>query len=198
MSNFRKRDPLNLKPDELQELESISKSRTAPYARVKRAGILLRYFRKESINSIAKNEKTSRPTVGRCIDKALSEGVMTALTDLPRPGRPPIINDQDKAWVVELACSKPSELGYDMRRWTFSQLAAHVRRKCLKQGYPSLKKISKSAVHKILREAEIEPHKTKYFFDPEDDDLVSKMARILELHRLNNEKVCCLCGRFKP
>lgn len=198
MSSFRKRDLLNLEPDELQELESISKSRTAPFAQVKRASILLRYSRNESINSIAKNEQTSRPTVGRCIDKALSEGVMTALFDLPRPGRPPLISDQDKAWVIDLACSRPSDLGYDVQRWTFSRLASYIRRNCIKQGHPSLQKISKSAVHKILREAEIDPNRTRYFFDPKDNDTVFRIARMLYLHRLNNQEICCFCGQFKP
>jgi transposase len=197
MPGFKKRDPLILSHDELEDLESISKNRTAPFARVKRASILLRYFRNESINSIVKNEHTSRPTVVRCIDKALSRGVMTALKDLPRPGRPRLISNDDKAWVIELAFTRPLNFGYKAERWTYALLASHVRKYCVDQGHPALRKSGKSLVHKILRDAGISLSKTKYFFEPQDEATASKMGRMLNLCRLKNQEICCFCGQPK-
>ena len=52
------------------------------------------------------------PKVERCIAKALQLGVRTALEDLPGRGRRARISDEDKTWVVNLACQKPKELGY--------------------------------------------------------------------------------------
>ncbi len=192
------RKPLILQPEELHKLESISKSRTAPYSQVKRANILLRYSRKESINSIAKNERTSRPTVGRCIDKALSKGIMVALRDLPRPGRPPLIGNEDKIWVINLACSSPSDFGYGDERWTFSRLTSYIRRHCLDKGYPALKKVSKSVVHKILRAAEIESHKTRYFSEQRNAGSEAGPTRPSCKYTTPNQKICICCGQKKP
>jgi len=192
------RKPLTLQPEEFHKLEFISKSRTAPYSQVKRASILLRYYRKESINSIAKNELTSRPTVGRCIDKALSEGIMVALRDLPRPGRPPLISNEDKNWVIILACSSPSDFGYGDERWTFSRLTSYIRRHCLEQGYPALQKVSKSVVHKILRAAEIEPHKTRHFSEQKNAGPVAGPTRPSVKYESPGQKICICCGQKKP
>jgi len=191
------RKPLNLQPEEFHKLEFISKSRTAPYSQVKRANILLRYYRKESINSIAKNERTSRPTVGRCVDKALCEGVLTALKDLPRPGRPPLIRDEDKGWIISLACSSPSDLGYEAENWTFSSLTSHIRRHCREAGHPALHKVSKSVVHRILRSAEIEPHKTRYFSSKKNSEFKGFTAEASGKHPQEKQKICICCGQKK-
>ncbi|MGA1824058.1 MAG: hypothetical protein ACMUIP_05275 [bacterium] len=115
----KKRKDLVLQPEDIKILKNISTSRTEVYAKVTRARMILAYARGESISSIARNEKTDRPVVERCIDKALSGGIMTALKDLARSGRPPVINDEDKTWIIHLACSKASDYGYAADRWTF-------------------------------------------------------------------------------
>ena len=125
----KKRSPLLLEEKDIKILENIAASRSEPYARVRRARMLLGYSRGESISSIARKEQTNRPAVERCVDKALSGGIMTALRDLARPGRPSVITDEDKAWVIHFACSKPSEHGYAAERWTIAQLAKHIRGK---------------------------------------------------------------------
>ena len=104
----RKRSALVLAEKDVQLLENLAASRTEPFSRVKRAKMLLAYARGQSVSSIARKEQTDRPVVERCVDKALSGGIMTALQDLARSGRPPLITDEDKAWVIHLACSKPS------------------------------------------------------------------------------------------
>ena len=108
----KKRGLLSLQKGEVEFLEKIANSRTEPYTKVTRARMLLAYSRGESISAIARKEQTNRAKVGRCIDKALSGGIMTALRDLPRSGRLSVISDEDKAWVLHVACSKPTEYGY--------------------------------------------------------------------------------------
>jgi hypothetical protein len=49
-------------------------------------------------------------TVQRCVERAVAEGALAALDDLPRPGREPTITLEAKAWLVSLACRKPSLL----------------------------------------------------------------------------------------
>jgi len=55
----------------------------------------------------------------------LSGGIQTALKDLPRSGRPPFITDEDKAWLINIACTKSSEHGFASERWTYGQLAKY-------------------------------------------------------------------------
>lgn len=178
-----KRSPLVLEEKDVLFLENLCTSRTQPYSKVKRARILLAYARGESISSIARKERTDRPVVERCVDKALSGGVMTALRDLARPGRPPKITDEDKAWVIHLACGKPADYGYAAERWTIAKLARHIREHAAEKGYPALTRTSKSSLHKILSGAQIKPHKTTYYLEKRDEEFESKMAQVLLVYK---------------
>lgn len=181
---------IQLRDEEIEKLKEISNSRTESYAKVTRARIILRYSQGETISSIAREEKISRPLVNRCINKALAGGIFTAIDDLSRTGRPPLITDEDKAWVIHLACSNPSEYGYASNRWTISQLARHIREHAVEKEYPALAKTGKSAVHNILTEAEIKPHKTEYYLERRDEAFEEKMAQVLfvykEVQKINN------------
>ncbi|MGV8124745.1 MAG: hypothetical protein AB2L14_33775 [Candidatus Xenobiia bacterium LiM19] len=94
---------LILNNEEREILEKIEASRTEPYAKVIRTGIMLKYSEGLAINAIAVNFGTSRPLIERCIDKALSGGIEVALADLPRSGRPATISADDKTWVISIA-----------------------------------------------------------------------------------------------
>lgn len=145
----RKRSSLVLEGKEVEFLQSLAASRTEPYAKVRRAKMLLAYARGESISSIARRGQTDRPVVERCVDKALAGGIMTALQDLPRSGRSPLISAEDRAWVIHLACSRPADYGYAAERWTIAQLAQHIREHALASARPALARIGKSGVHNI-------------------------------------------------
>lgn len=178
-----KRSPLVLGEKDIVSLNDIAASRTEPFAKVKRARILLAYARGETVSSIARTQQTDRPVVERCVDKALSGGVMTALKDLARAGRPPTITDEDKAWVINLACSKPCDHGYAAERWTISQLAKHIREHAIKNGYPALAHLGKSGLHNILAKANIKPHKTTYYLEKRDEQFEEKMAQVLLVYK---------------
>jgi transposase len=87
--------------------------------------MLLRYADGKSISGVARQLHTNRPRVERCVSKALELGVRAALRDLPGRGRRRSINDEDKAWVVDLACRKPKDLGCAQELWTTRLLAKH-------------------------------------------------------------------------
>jgi transposase len=145
--------------------------------------MLLAYARGESISSIARKEQTDRPVVERCVDKALSGGIMTALRDLARAGRPAVITDEDKAWVIHLACCKPSEHGYAADRWTIAQLAKHIREHAIENARPSLIRMGKSGLHNILSGAQIKAHKTAYYLVRRDSEFEAKMAQVLVVYK---------------
>ncbi|MBT9130527.1 MAG: hypothetical protein DDT31_01560 [Syntrophomonadaceae bacterium] len=56
--------------------------------------------------------KTTRPLVEGTIDKAFDLGPLQGLDDLPRPGRPGQITDEDRAWALSIACKKPTDFNY--------------------------------------------------------------------------------------
>jgi transposase len=145
--------------------------------------MILSYADGETISGIARTLGTNRPRVERCIQKALDLGVRIALGDLPRQGRPTTITPEAKAWLVSLACSKPKDLGYPHELWTMDLLANHVRKECKAAGHPSLSRISRGTVCKILGRNEIKPHKVSYYLEKRDPDHDSKMAQVLCVYR---------------
>lgn len=185
----RKRSSLILSEEDRNYLLQLISSRTKPHAVVKRARILLAYSDGMSISSIARRENTNRPLVERCIDKALFGGIQTALKDLPRSGRPKVISDEDKAWLINIACSKPSDYGYASERWTYGQLARYIREHAKEEGHETLSRLGKSGLYKILNEAEIKPHKIRYYLERRDERFEEKMAQVLYVYKEINEGV---------
>ena len=179
----RKRPELILEPEVKIQLEQISKSRTEKANRVERAKMILKYSYSESISSIARQLSTNRPKIERCIDKALHLGPLAALDDLPRSGKPRTITPEARAWLVNLACQKPKDLGYSYELWTNRLLADHSRKHCKKAGHPSLARINRGTVSKILQKSGIRPHKIAYYLERRDPDFDRKMAQVLHIYK---------------
>jgi len=179
----RKRPGLVIAQDVQSRLEQISKSRTESATRIERAKMILEYNKGNSISSIARMLSTNRPKVERCIDKALQFGALTALDDIPRSGKPPAITPEAKTWLVNLACQKPKELGYSFELWTNRLLAKHARDHCEESGHPSLSKINRGTVTKILKKSDVRPHKISYYLERRDPDFDRKMTQILHVYK---------------
>lgn len=179
----RRRSLLVLTEEEETALKSFSRSRTEPSAQVERAKILLAYVGGESISSIARRFETNRPKIERCVDKALQLGVLTSLRDLPRSGRKQNITPEARAWLVDLACQKPKDLGYSYELWTTRLLAKHAREHGPAQGHPCLSKLVRGTVSKILSQREIGPHKIRYYLEKRDPEFDVKMKQVLCVYK---------------
>ncbi len=177
------RAKLNLSVEEIEKLDRIVRARTESVARVERAKMLLAYHQNETISSIAAQLETNRPKVERCISKALDCGVEIALNDLPRKGKTPTITLEAKAWAVSIACQKPKDLGYAAELWTTRSLAKHIREHCQKAGHPSLAKLGRGTVSKILSKAPIQPHKIDYYLERRDPNFDEKMVQVLHVYK---------------
>jgi len=81
MARKTERAPLVLTKEQRQELTSLAGSRTASKREVERATILLRYAEGIPILRIQNALGVSRPTIYKCIDKALSAGIAMGLRD---------------------------------------------------------------------------------------------------------------------
>ena len=164
-------------------METISKSRVEAKSRVERAKMLLCYWKGESINSIAKQLGTNRPKIERTVDRAIGYGVLTALNDLPRKGANPKITQEARAWFMSIACTKPKDLGMASEFWTYNALAKYVRENCEEVGHPSLGKLQKGTVSKILSKSNVKPHKLSYYLEKKDPDFDQKMSQVLHVYK---------------
>ena len=174
-----KKPPLELSQDVRTELTRIAKARTEAAHRVERATIMLAYADGEQISNIARLLSTNRVKVNTCINKALVLGALEALEDLPRSGRTPTITAEARTWLVALACTKPTDHGYSLELWTQQLLATHARQYCIAAGHPSLAKIAKGTVWKILKSNDLRPHKISYYLEGRDPNFNEKMAEVL-------------------
>jgi transposase len=169
--------------DEQTELERVAASRTEEARRVQRAKIILMAASGKTNKEIAERLAINRRSVYNSLAKFSEMGAEAALGDLARVGRPATISDEEKAWVVSVACMKPKDLGYAQELWTIKRLTAHIHAACTGAGYPKLMGISGSTVWTILDAAELKPHKIRYYLERRDADFDKKMAEVLLVYR---------------
>lgn len=166
------------------ELERISRSRTEAARRVLRSKVLLAYAAGRGVTEISREFDYSRPSVYAIVGKAVEFGAIAALDDLKGGrGRPRAISEGARAWIVNLACQKPTQLGYPHELWTRQLLARHAREHCVEAGHPDLSKISAGTVTKILKANKLRPHKVRYYVERRDPDFERKMVDVLHFYR---------------
>lgn len=183
MPKKSQRPKLQLDESQRQELIKISQSRTAPIREVQRAGILLKYADGKAISSINKELNVSRPTIYKCIDKALAAGIETGLKDKYHSPKNPVITEQAKAWVVNLACTKPKDHGHAAEIWTLSQLAKYTRKHAPAAGHECLKRAVKATIYRILKSQPLQPHKIRYYLEQRDEEFDKKMQEVLVVYK---------------
>lgn len=177
------RAPLTLDTAQRAMLEERAGSRTAPLREVERAKILLAYSQGKAPTEIQRALGVSRPTIYKCIDKALAAGVDTGLRDRYHRARAPEISDEAKAWVVDLACRKPKDLGLAAELWTLSALAQYVAAQAMQAGFPRLSHAGKTTVWRILDAHELKPHRVRYYLEHRDTEFERKKAEVLMVYR---------------
>src|ERR1700739_2634042 len=108
---------------------------------------------------------------------------MAAHDDRARSAREPPITAEARAWLVSLACRKAKELGYPHELWTTRLLACHAREHGRAEGHACLGKLVQGTVCKLLNEAEVKPHKVRYYLERRDPEFKEKMAEVLCVYR---------------
>ena len=181
---FQSRKPKLILSNEIRgKLEAIGRSRTKATRTAERARILLAYAEGRSVGAITEQWHLTRPKVNRCVNKALQLGAVASLSDLGGRGKPSVIAREARTWVMALACQKPKDLGYSFELWTTRLLADHIRKTCQQAGHPSLVKISRGTVSKILTQSQIRPHKISYYLERRDPTFEAKMAQVLYVYK---------------
>ena len=179
----RKSSIINLTAEDREYLEMQTRARTIQAQTVSRARILLLKADGCSIDDIADKVGINRKSVMLCLNKYAEGGVENALFDAPGRGRNAEITDDEKAWIINIACQKPIDFGYAAETWTYAKLTSHINKSAEAAGYTRLSTIHKSTVHSILDEAEIKPFRIKYYCENRDPDFDSKMHNVLLVYK---------------
>ena len=58
-----------------------------------------------------------------------------------------------------------------------------MRRHCIAVGHPALQKLSRSKLHKILRQGDLRPHKIRYYVERRGPAFEAKMANVLHVYK---------------
>jgi len=183
MARKTARPALVISADEREKLERLSDSRKAPKREVERAAILLRYAAGEGPTAIQAALGVSRPSIYKCIDKALAAGVQAGLTDQYHRPKEPVITPEAKAWVLNVACTKPKDHGLAAELWTLSALARYTREHACSAGHGSLARAGKATIWRILHAGEIKPHKVEYYLERRDAQFEQKMREVLMVYQ---------------
>ena len=159
---------IELSNEEREYLKLQTRARTIQAQTVTRARILLLRADSVSIDAIADKVGLNRCSVMLCLKKFKEGGIENALFDAPGRGRNAEITDEEKAWIINIACQKPIDFGCAAETWTYAKLTSHINKTAEAAGYTRLSTIHKSTVNTILDEADIKPHKITYYCENRD------------------------------
>ena len=168
---------IQLSIEEKQDLLTMSRSHKLEKRYVERALIILHSAEGKSFDQIIKLSGKSRPVVNKWRNRFRKYG-LDGLKDAHRSGKPKTITPEQKALVIEKACTKPKG-GYT--NWSQSRIAKEVG-------------ISQSKVFQILKKADLKPHKTEYWCGKsKDPEFEQKMINIIGLYMTPPEKAIVIC-----
>jgi transposase len=168
---------IQLTMEEKQELLTMSRSHKLEKRYVDRATIILYSSEGKSLDQIISLTGKSRPVISKWRKRFHKYGI-EGLKDAKRSGKPKTITPEQKALVVEKACTKP-EGGYT--NWSQKRIAQEVG-------------ISQSKVFQILSRADLKPHKIEYWCgQSRDPEFEKKMINIVGLYMCPPENAIVIC-----
>ncbi len=131
--------------------------------KLRRAQIILASAQGISVPEIAKMYHCSEEHIRILVKRFNGEG----LDSLPRKkggGRPPVITEEEKSMIVELALMAPEIAGCPFTTWSLRKLAQVAEERKV------VKEISAERLRQILQEAKISYQRTKTWKESDDPD----------------------------
>ncbi|MGB6043441.1 MAG: transposase [Pirellulales bacterium] len=163
-------------------LQQIRRSTTASHRLVQRAGVILMACSGSLNINIGKEIGLARKQIGRwrrrwqqsfdalvaveCCESqaALRRAIEDVLGDAPRSGSSGTFTAEQVTLILAVACEPPEQSGRPIDRWTHRELADEA----IRRGIVS--SISVSQVGRYLLEAELQPHRSKYWLNTKEKD----------------------------
>jgi transposase len=163
-------------------LKEICNSTTSALRLIQRANMILLAFAGEDNQDIAKEVGVNRGAVGKFRRRwakawrkliliecgqtraALRRAIESVLADAPRSGSPGKFPPEQITQILALACEPPAKSGRPITHWTGHELADEAKQRGIVES------ISARQVNRYLREAELQPHKSKYWLNAKEKD----------------------------
>ncbi len=106
---------------------------------------------------------------------AIVRSIREMLDDKPRSGAPSTYTAEQQCELIAMAVRSPTEFDLPIGRWTHRDLAETAN--CL----GITKNISSSTIGRILSQADLKPHKSKYWENPNIDDEEEFKERVSDI-----------------
>jgi len=156
---------LNLSDGERNQLQQLINRHNTPQQIVLRAKIILMASEGQNHREIARNLDINRQMARLWRNRWLeTEGkelsIFQRLKDQERVGTPVKFSIEQVIELFALACSPPSDYGRPISHWTPRELTDEI----MKQGI--IESISVRHVGRLLEEAELKPHQSRYWLTP--------------------------------
>ena len=154
-----------LSESEQAELEQLVRRPSTAQQIALRAKIILRAAQGEGHGNISRglgiSKDMSRLWRRRWLELSQQDvSVFARLQDAPRPGTPPTFTIEQLTQLYALACEPPEQYGRPISHWSNRELADEL----VKQHIVS--SISPRHVGRLLAEADIKPHQSRYWLNP--------------------------------
>jgi len=163
-------------------LRQMATAPTSPVRLPQRAEIILRAFDGEENRAIAAAIDLDPTAVGlwrrrwaqawpqliqiECTQTqaAFRRAVADVLSDAPRSGNPGKFTPEQITQILALACEPPAQSGRPVTHWTYKELADEAHKRGI------VVSISAAQVGRYLREAELQPHRSRYWLNTKEKD----------------------------
>jgi transposase len=163
-------------------LRQMAAAPTSPVRLAQRANIILQAFEGKENQVIAAAIHLDPTAVGlwrrrwvkawpkliqiECTDTqaAFRRAIEDVLSDAPRSGNPGKFTPEQVTQILALACEPPEQSGRPITQWTCKELADEAKKRGI------VASISEAQVGRYLREAELQPHKSRYWLNAKEKD----------------------------
>jgi transposase len=182
-------------------LQSLSRASTVAKCLVQRATILLLAFAGLDNRDIASQVGLERHQIGlwrrrwqtafpkliriECLETAavLRQAIEKLLRDQPRPGSPGKFTAEQITLILAVACEPPERSGRPITHWTIAELTDEV----MLRGIVAA--ISPAQVGRYLRQAQLQPHRSRYWLNTTEKDPTLFQAQV---------ETVCACYQDAP
>jgi hypothetical protein len=176
---MRRRKPKTIKLSraDQQEIKRLLSAGRTQQRVVRRAQVLLAMkSQKTVVDELCQKVQMTRVGIWYLCRRYEKVG-LSAMYDAARSGRPRELSALERVAIEQLACSEPSGVGLEMTHWSTRSLAKIA----MQQGLVS--HIAHSTVSLILRNADLQPHRHRYWITPTlNETFLEQASRVLWIY----------------
>lgn len=189
--------PVHLSRADRQHLERLLQDGHTEQRVARRARIVLAMSDPEAIIDHLAEQVDYTPTGIWYVCRRFEATGLDALYNGERSGRPRELTALERVQVEQLACCDPLGLGLELTHWSTRSLTAIARERLHRP------KLAHSTVSVILRDAELQPHRSRYWKTPTlNAEFVERASRVLwcyeQVERLSRREEIILSLDEKP